>query len=139
MNKHIRLIPALALGIAVLSIPTLATAATTVTVGPQALLVAKGAGAVVSLEVTCDFGSRIISGGVLVNQRVGNGLSVGFGNNNSTIDCSGTLQTFEILVLAQLKPFHKGSAIANGNVFVCSNDFSVCNSAQANQAIQLVR
>jgi hypothetical protein len=36
MNKHIRLIPALALGMAVLSVPTLATAATTINVVDQA-------------------------------------------------------------------------------------------------------
>ena len=137
MNKHIRLIPALALGIAVLSIPTLATAATTVTVGPQALLVAKGAGAVVSVEVTCDFGSRILNAGVLVTQRVSNGLTTGFGNNNDTIDCTGTLQTYEILVRAQSKAFRKGSAIAEVSVFVCPGDFN-CGSTQANREIQLV-
>ena len=71
MNKHIRLIPALALGIAVLSIPTLATAATAVTAKPQALLVAKGAGAVVSVEVTCDLGaSSHFFGSVVVNASV---------------------------------------------------------------------
>ncbi len=44
MNKHIRVIPALALGMAVLSIPTLATAATTINVVDPAQLLAKGAG-----------------------------------------------------------------------------------------------
>jgi hypothetical protein len=54
MNKQIRLIPALALGMAVLSIPSLATAATTITIVDSAPLLARGAGALVSVEVTCD-------------------------------------------------------------------------------------
>ena len=122
-----------------LSIPTLATAATTiVTAEPQALLVAKGAGAVVSVEVTCDFGSRILFGSVFVNQRVGNGLASGSGSvNDVPINCTGTLQTFEILALAQSKPFHKGSAIAYVGVFVCDIAFT-CGSAQSNREIQLV-
>jgi hypothetical protein len=54
MNKQIRLVPALALGMAVLSIPPLAAAATTINVVDPASLVAKGAGALVSVEGTCD-------------------------------------------------------------------------------------
>ena len=56
MNKHIHLIQAFALGMAVLSIPTLVNAATTISVVDPAPLVAKSAGALVSVQITCDFG-----------------------------------------------------------------------------------
>ena len=79
-------------------------------------------------------------GSAFLNQHVGNGIASGSGNvNDVPINCDGTLQKVEILVLAQSKAFRKGSAIAGFNVYVCSNDFSVCNSALATQEIQLVR
>jgi hypothetical protein len=143
MNKHIHLIPALALGMAVLSIPTLATAATTINVVDQAPLVARGAGALVSVEVTCDpsfgSGSRLFAGVSLV-QRVGNSTANGFGNIDDTINCDGTPQTFQILVTASGgKAFRKGSAIAQASETVCDPSFSFCESAQVTEEIQLVR
>src|SRR5262245_31833261 len=98
MHKHVRLILALALGVAILSIPTLATAATTISVVDPAPLVAKSAGALVSVEITCDLGpgSRLQSAGVTLSQRAGNRTIQGFGSLccNITINCDGTPQTF---------------------------------------------
>jgi hypothetical protein len=143
MNKHIRLIPALALGVSVLSIPTLATAATTINVVDQAPLVARGAGALVSVEVTCDpsfgSGSRLFANVSLV-QRVGSSTTNGFGSIDDTINCDGTPQTFQILVAASGgKAFRKGSAIAQASETVCDPSFSFCESAQVTEEIQLVR
>lgn len=87
MNKHIRLIPALALGMALSSIPTLATAATTINVVDQASLLAKGAGALVSVEVTCDpsfgSGSQLFANVSLI-QRAGNSIIQGSGGISDT-------------------------------------------------------
>ena len=138
MNKHIRLIPALALGIAVLSIPTLATAATTVTVGPQSLLVAKGAGAVVSVEVTCAFGDNISARDANIKQLVKKDFVFGSGGGAGVIFCTGDIQLFEILVPAQSTAFSKGSAIATVSVFVCNSDSSVCVNTRVDPEIQLV-
>lgn len=123
-----------------LSIPTLATAAATVTVVPQALLVVKGAGAAVTVEVTCDLAApSFLLGSVFVHQRVGNGIASGSSYvNDVPINCDGTLQKVEILVLAQSKAFGKGSAIVGLNVYVCSNFYYPCNNTLANQEIQLV-
>ena len=143
MNKHIRLIPALALGVSVLSIPTLATAATTINVVDQAPLVARGAGALVSVEVTCDpsfgSGSHLFANVSLV-QRAGNSTANGSGSiNDVAINCDGTPQTFQILVTASGKVFKRGPAIAQASETVCDPSFSFCESAQVTEEIQLVR
>lgn len=140
MNKQIRLIPALALGMAVLSIPTLATAATTISVVDPAPLVAKGAGALMSVEVTCDPsfgpGSRLFANVSLI-QRAGNSTTQGFGGINDTIDCDGVPHTFQILVPFSGRVFHKGSAIAQASETVCNQFFFQCESAQVTEEIQL--
>lgn len=140
MNKHIRLIPALAL--AVLSVPTLATAATTINVVDQAPLVARGAGALVSVEVTCDpsfgSGSHLFANVSLV-QRVGNSTTNGSGGIDRTINCDGTPQTFQVLVTASGKIFRQGPAIAQASETVCDPSFFLCESAQVTEEIQLVR
>jgi hypothetical protein len=144
MNKQIRLIPALALGMAVLSIPTLATAATTITIVDSAPLVAKGAGALVSVEVTCDPsppfgpGSHLFANVSLI-QRAGNSTTQGSGGINDTIDCDGVPHTFQILVSPFGRVFHKGSAIAQASETVCDEFFFQCESAQVTEEIQLVK
>jgi hypothetical protein len=138
MNKNIHLIPALALGIAVLSIPTLATAATTINVVDPATLVAKGAGAQVSVEVTCDtgdLGSQLFAN-VSLTQRVGNSTANGSGGSSGTINCDGRPQTVPILVsVFGGKAFKKGPALAQASVSVCHPDF--CENAQAAEEIRL--
>ncbi|MEF3073807.1 hypothetical protein V2P20_02095 [Methylobacter sp. Wu1] len=56
MNKRISFVPALALGMVALSVPTLATAVTTIDVVDEARLV--GRAAVMSVEITCDLGAN---------------------------------------------------------------------------------
>jgi hypothetical protein len=111
MTKHIRLIPALALGMAV-SMPTLATAAlVTINVVDPAPLIAKGAGALVSVQVTCDpsFGSpSSVNGLLLLTERVGNKVAPGSGSIGDTITCDGTPQTFQVLTTATSQRFRSG-------------------------------
>jgi hypothetical protein len=143
MNKQIRLIQAFALGMAVLSIPTLATAATTINVVDQAQLLAKGAGVFVSVEITCNPsfgpGSNLSSASVSLFQRAGSGINQGFGFISDTINCDGAPQTFQILVPASGKVFRQGPAIAQASAFVCDPSFSFCESAQVTEEIQLVK
>jgi hypothetical protein len=148
MNKHISFIPAIILGIAMLSIPSLATAAAINVVDP-ASLIAKGAGVLVSVEVTCDpsFGSGShLFGGVLLVQRVpGNNIVHGGGGIFDTaINCDGTPQKFQILATvsgsgASGKSFHKGSAIAQFTVTVFNPDSSLSESEEVTEVIRLVR
>jgi hypothetical protein len=143
MHKHIRFISALALGMAVLLIPTIATAATTANVVDQAPLLAKGAGARVSIEVTCDFGDNsALFLNVSLTQRAGNDVARGSKRlDQRTINCDGTPQTttFEIVAQASGKPFHKGSAVAEAFVEVCDEFFNDCQEASVTEEIQLVR
>ena len=123
MNKQIRFIPALALGMAMLSIPTLATAEVIVNV-LGATLIAKGAGAIVSIEVTCNpvfgDGSHVQMNGS-ITQRTGNGTTVGFLGVNDTLNCNGNPQSFDIVATVNSpgKPFKKGRTLISfgGTVF----------------------
>jgi hypothetical protein len=144
VHKHIRLISALVLGMAVLLIPTLATAAptintiNTVNVADQGLLVAKGAGVRVSVEVTCDSPGGDLFVDVILTQHSGNTDAEGVGGVSGT--CDGTPQTFEFHVAAgQLseKVFSKGPATAQFNVGVC--DPSGCENTEGREEIQLVK
>jgi hypothetical protein len=109
----------------------------------QAPLVARGAGALVSVEVTCDpsFGSGShLFANVSLLQRAGNSTVNGFGGINNDINCDGTPQTFQILVTeASGKIFRKGSAVAQVSETVCDPSFFFCESAQVTEEIQLVR
>jgi len=142
MNKHIRFIPALALGMAVFSIPNLATAATTINVLDPVVLVAKGAAALVSFEVTCEssFGpGSFLGASVSVLQRAGSGATQGFAGNNFTINCDGNPQTFQILVPTSGKIFKRATAIVQASETVCDPFFVQCENAQVTEEIQLVR
>ena len=140
MNKHIRRIPALALGMAVLSTPTLATAATTVNV-VSAELVAKGAGVLVSAEVTCTVGSNshLFADAFLI-QRAGNKTTQGSGFSSSDgLTCDGTPQSIQVLVTPFEKIFRQGAAIVRFDATACDEFFNVCESGQDTQEVQLTK
>jgi hypothetical protein len=142
MNKHIRLIPALALGVAILSIPTLATAAITINVVDPASLVAKGAGALVSVEVTCDLAPNpSVFVGVELIQRAGNRTTSGFGSTGRSIPitCDNTPQIVDVIVSSFGRVFKNGPAIARAFADVCTEDFSQCEFSAVTEEIQLVR
>lgn len=143
MNKYIRLIPALAFGMAVLSTPALATAATTINVVGPVQLLAKGAGVLVPVEVTCDasFGSGSHAFvDVRILQRAGR-LIEGFGSVSSdTMNCDGTPQPFGVLVTTgSQRFFRQGAAIAQAFTTVCDPDFNVCEGAQMTEEVQIVK
>jgi hypothetical protein len=143
VNKQIRLIPALALGMAVLSIPPLATAATTITIVDSAPLLARGAGARVSVEVTCDLAPNpSVFVFTDLTQRVGNRTTSGSGSTNSRIPitCDNTPQIVDVIVSSfGGRVFKKGPAIARAFADVCTSDFFVCESSTVTDEIQLVQ
>jgi hypothetical protein len=144
MTKHIRFIPALALGM-VVSMPTLATAAiVTLNVVDPATLIAKGAGGLVSVQVTCDpsFGSGSqVFGSVNLTERVGNKVANGsggfpFGPDPTAITCDGKPQTFQIVTTSMSLRFRSGLALAQASLFVSSP--ILAGSAQVTQQIHFV-
>jgi hypothetical protein len=97
-------------------------------VNSPATLVAKGAGVDISVTASCS-GPEVVSGtiSVLLTEAVKNGVATGDGE--AGIDCTGTTQTAEILVIAQSgKAFTKGTAVASGNIGACTVDESFCTS-----------
>jgi hypothetical protein len=115
MKKQIRLIPALAFGMAVLSISALANAEVIVNV-QQATLVAKGAGVDVSVQITCNpafgDGSTVNVMGELT-QRTGNSTTDSRMNFGDTLNCNGIPQDLDGIaaVTSPRKPFKQGPAL----------------------------
>jgi len=104
-------------------------------VNSPATLVARGAGVEVSVTTQCS-GALPGTGSVLVflTQRVGPDTANGSGS--SGIACTGTSQSYQVLVQASAgKAFKKGSVIAQGLVNACTPDF--CDSQQVEATIQV--
>jgi hypothetical protein len=125
MNKQIRLMPALAFGIALLSISTLANAEVILNVS-EPTLIAKGAAVSISVQVTCNSGidSQLVGSGVLT-QRSGNSTTSAPVNlTANTVTCNGSPQNFDALgvVVSPGKPFKTGVAFLSFSVAVF-NDF----------------
>jgi hypothetical protein len=147
MHKHIRLIQAFALGISVLSIPTLAVA-TTATVVDPGVLVAKGAGVRIAVEVTCDFEEGVsVFVGANLTQRVGNSVTIGFGSTGTRvpITCDNTPLIVEVIVTVDAfqpgggRAFKNGPAIVRVFADVCNADFSQCEFTETIDDIRLVQ
>jgi hypothetical protein len=132
---------ALALGMSVLSIPSLAKAQTNVVVGDTASLIARGVGAIVSVEITCAGPTTNWDTYVTLVQRVGNITTSGFGylsGYTTNITCTSTPQLLEVAVTTYGRVFRRGSALAQANLFECDPDFSTCRNDQDIREIELL-
>ena len=102
MNKQIRFILALVLGLTILSLPIVATAEIIVDV-LLVTLASKGAGAIVSIEVTCNpafgAGSHLFISSRLV-QRSGSNASQSNGSLSTIVNCDGNPQGFDFTIIA---------------------------------------
>lgn len=106
-------------------------------VGSPGTLVAKGAGVDVSVTASCS-GQFVESATISINltETVKNGVATGYGG--AGIDCTGTAQTTEVLVIAGSgKAFKKGTAIANATINACTVDLSFCASTPATPTITI--
>lgn len=121
MNKNIRVTTALTFGMAILSIPILASAQPiSVVVQDPATLVARGAGATVSVAVECAEETTFTDLFVRLVQRVGSSIAAGSGSVNS-FPCSTEPTIIEVLVTANQsnRAFRKGTAAAEAFLFGC--------------------
>ena len=142
MNKQLRLIPAVAFGMAILGISTLANAEVSLNV-PEATLVAKGAAVDMSVQVTCNSGydSQFFSSGTLT-QRTGNSTTNApltlIGN---TVTCNGSPQNFDVIgvVVSPGKPFKKGVAFLSFSVSVFNDFIPGVDSGVLQQEIQITK
>lgn len=95
-------------------------------VNSAAMLVANGAGVDVSVTASCS-GPLVVSGSISVSltETFKNGVATGYGG--AGIDCTGTAQTTEILVIAESgKAFAKGTVVANASIGACTVNQSSC-------------
>lgn len=128
---------------------SVASATHTVELGDRATLLAKGAGVVVPVEVTCEgqvppppppfpfpfppFPPFPSSVSVQLTQRSGNSIAQGSGGAN--VVCDGTTQTVNVQLTAQGAPFKNGTALATATVFAC--DSTGCHSASDSEEIRI--
>jgi hypothetical protein len=108
----------------------------TVSTGDTAVLVSKGAGVLVPVEVTCGEGSASVLGSsvtVLLHQRSGNRIADGVGS--ASVVCDGTTHVVDALVIADDVPFKPGTALVTTSAFVC--DLSGCRSTTQSAEIRI--
>ena len=127
MNKPIRFIPALALAMAMMLIPTLATAKVTIAVNTNAPIFDAGVGAVVTVKVTCDASCKNSSLLPTISLTQRSGDMVAWGAviaQQDPIDCDGIPHTFKYPITSQLKIFSRGTAFFKYSASIVPSDFS---------------
>ena len=136
-----RLISAVAFGMALLSVSSLANAQVLLNM-TQGTLVAKGAGVDVSVQMTCNptlGDSQVVFNGV-VTQRTGNSISNATMTFVQNLTCAGVAQTVDILVPVNSpgKPFKKGPAFISITADVYSlPDFQLHDFGASQQEIHI--
>ena len=104
-------------------------------VGDEATVIAKGAGVIVPVEVTCEAGA---TGFVSVQLTQARGRHVANGSGFTEVDCEGTTQTVDVVVTAQGGAFKRGPALAEAHLAVCPEDyFSPCQTDMDVEEISL--
>ena len=138
MNKNNRFILALAFSMAMLSIPSVATAnAVTIDV-VGGTLIAKSAGATVSINVTCNLpnaNGNHLTVNMTLTQRSGTGVG-SFSTDQLT--CDGNPQLLEGIVAVQNPgKFKKGPAIVQGSYNFTSSDFNLFETGPFSQETEI--
>jgi hypothetical protein len=106
-------------------------------VNSPATLVARGAGADVSVTATCS-GNLVDSASIFVGLTEAVGKNLATGSGSALVDCTGTTQAVNVVVVAQSgSAFRKGSAQVNATIFACTVDSSACGSQQAEPTIKI--
>lgn len=96
-----------------------------------ATLLARGAAVAVTLSVVCTAGERAFVN-VAITERVGNRIASGE-NGTEIPSCTGGFQTVRINVASQNLPFRRGTAFAQGALFVSAT------TARDDREITIVR
>jgi len=131
---------------ATLSIPALATAEVTVNI-VGATLLAKGAGVLVTVEVSCTNipgTTTLVDLDAVVAQRAGKSINVGCNNlgiEDTAITCDGTTQTFDVTIVSGCDgpsgPFKKGLAIVDAFAVICSDSAPCEEGSSPSEEIRL--
>ncbi|MBM0233144.1 hypothetical protein JNW91_15500 [Micromonospora sp. STR1_7] len=135
MRRLTTTIALLGLSLFALLTPTAASAAGPVEV-TSATLVARGVAVDVTLTVTCPVSAN---GGAEVSLRQRSGNIVAHGSGWAPLNCTGEPQAVTTRVLADAggAVFHKGVALANGLIELCSED--ACDGGPFNNTVRITR
>lgn len=107
-----------------------------VQVESPASLVARGAAVDVPLEVTCNARPDTSFVQVTVTQKAGSGVAQGFGS--TSVGCTGSGQRITVRVRASgAKTFKQGTAVADAEIFGCTQNFSVCGNETDSEVITI--
>ncbi len=144
-SRWLRAVAAIALGgglaLAGPALPAVAShspsaVAADIEVGDEATLIAKGAGIIVPVEVTCaPDGRGFVS--VQVSQVRGRDVNTGFGFTE--VACEGTTQVVEVFVPAQGGAFKNGTALVRAELFACGQDFQFCEQDEDIEEVSVSR
>jgi hypothetical protein len=108
-----------------------------ITVQSPATLVARGAAADVTVEVTCNTQDTSVS--VQLRERVGNWLVNGEGWV-AVPGCTGSPQRVVVRVVAQGdRPFGVGTGLVSANLSGCDQTRSFCGNENASETIKITR
>jgi hypothetical protein len=108
-----------------------------VQVESPASLVARGAAVDVPLEVTCNARPDTSFIQVTVTQKAGSGVAQGFAS--TSVGCTGSGQQITVRVQATNggKTFKQGTAVADAEIFGCTQSFSVCGNETDSEVITI--
>ncbi|MET7669170.1 hypothetical protein [Micromonospora luteifusca] len=135
MRRIIATIALLGLSLFVVLAPTPASAASNAEV-TSATLVARGVAVDLTISTTCPDG---LVGNIDLNLRQRSGDRVAYGTGTAPIYCTGEPQVVTGRVFAEAGglAFHKGVALANGNVDLCEQEY--CDYLQFNNTVRITR
>ena len=103
-----------------------------VKINKDVTLLARGVAAKVVLKVDCPGGSSSM---VTVTLSEVTGKVITTGQSSLEVTCTGSFQQVPIIVEPFSRPFKKGSALAQADVFACG--LNSCESAQATKVVQI--
>jgi hypothetical protein len=117
--------------------PALAQSVAALSIGSEAVLVARGAAVRVPVQYSCPVDPSGSFLNVFVTQRVDDGRLTR-GSGNTSLTCDGALHTVVVTVPADSQTaFRRGTALAQADLQSCS-EFG-CTSTRAEQVIEVVR
>lgn len=118
------------------ALPALAQPTATVSIRPQATLLARGAAVRVPVRYSCSPDTVFVDLSVQVSQRVGGGrLAQGFGFTSSLL-CDGQVHTVRVNVQGSGdNAFRRGVAFAQATLFAC--DEFACTQVSASREITI--
>jgi hypothetical protein len=105
-----------------------------VEIGDSGTLIAKGAGVVIPVDVTCPAGTTGFLGVSITQTR---GRFIASGGGGEEVACTGETQTVSVTVFAQGGAFKRGTALVDAHLSSCTDFFGRCSTAEDTEVISL--